>query len=156
MLISYINHPQTYLILSSPTWIEIFNWLKDYHPLDPGEYPIRNHDIYANVIQTKTLPRTQCSFESHHQYIDLHYCLAGQEIIEWLPVQELTAHQTESNPTQDYTLFSAPASAPSLTLNPGMFAIFFPGEAHMPKITPIHPAPLSKIVVKINTALLIV
>lgn len=152
MLIGYINYAHTYALLTNPTWKKVFTWLSANQPA-PGEHEIQGRDIYANAIQCDTIPRTQGVFESHQEYIDIHYCVQGEEIIEWLPVEMFT-NQTEANPNKDYALFAPVEKTNALHLTPGMFAIFMPGEAHMPKLAVSSPVPLFKIVVKVNRNLL--
>lgn len=137
-------------------WQEVLTWLRQTSAVKPdGEYELKARDIYA-VIQTATpQERGQSVFEAHREYIDLHYCLAGGEIIEHAPAGRL-AVKTPYRREADVELYKMPAAGTteSVCLQPGQFAVFFPGEAHMPKIFDGTNREIRKAVVKVRLSLL--
>src|SRR5688572_28622405 len=154
MLLGHIDHPETHQhFLTHPVWQKALDWLKENSNKPDGEYEIEGRDLFAIVQTIEPQPRDKCIFEAHRNYIDLQYCISGGELIEWAPVETLTP-KGEFLTEKDYGHYLAPASATSLTLAPGTFGIFFPHDAHMPKISDgIHPT-TKKVVVKINASLI--
>lgn len=117
--------------------------------LPVGEHVITAQDLFANYHEATLLPREDGSYEAHQQYIDLHYCLAGGEIIEWAPVPTLTP-VAEYHAEKDYQLYAVPPQASACVMTPGSFAIFFPSDAHMPKVADGTNDTVKKVVIKIK------
>lgn len=155
MILAHKEYPATYEnILVLPAWRTALEWIKNMPTdLTEGEHEINGRDMYANVHSADLLPRTEAVFEAHQNYIDLHYCLAGGEVIEWMPV-DLLKPKTEYDEAKDYTLYEPPAEATSCLMTPHSFAIFLPADAHMPKITDGKHTKVRKVVIKIKTSLL--
>ena len=153
MLLANRASPTTYqLLLQSPTWQKVFSWIDQILPNlqeQEGEYQILEPDIYANLQKAATMDRAQGVFESHRTYIDFHYCLNGGEIIEWAPASKLEIDKPY-NPGNDSILYKVPPFATSLKMFPGSFAIFFPEDAHMPKISDGVNKEVKKVVIKIK------
>ena len=150
-MLGHIHTPETYQpFLSHPVWKKVLDWLyTEAQKLADGEYEIDGRNIYAPISTVKTMPRQQAKYEAHRQYIDVHYCLEGGEIIEWTPVNQLTPTM-EFDTAKDYCLYESPKEATSLVITPGTFAIFFPADAHMPKISNGEHKQVRKVVVKIH------
>jgi len=139
---------------ANPVWLEVFEWLKKLPQNNPdGEQPIRNRDIYANFITAETQPRENLVMEAHKKYIDLHYCISGGERIEWSPTEGLVT-QKEYDLEKDVALYTPPTTAASHVMTPGEFAVFFPDEAHTPKINDGTNKTVKKVVLKIKADLL--
>lgn len=155
MLLGHIHTPNTYEpFLQHSIWQKALTWLANKaETLKDGEHEIDNRNMYASISTAQTMPREEAVYEAHRQYIDIHYCLEGGEIIEWAPVNQLTP-KMEFDTTKDYCLYESPKEANSLVIKPGTFAIFLPGDAHMPKISDGHNQQIRKVVVKIHTKLL--
>lgn len=140
--------------LTSPIWQRAFTWVNQNAPqLPTGEHEISGRDIYANIHTAETTPESEGSFEIHKEYIDLHYCLMGGEIICHSPIGILDK-KTLFDAEKDFQLFLPPKQSNNVTMEPGSFAVFFPGELHMPKITDGVHATVRKVVVKIKASLL--
>lgn len=151
MLIGHLKHPATFApLVKDPAWEIALQWLKGHAtPQQDGEYEIQGRDIYASVSSLTTLPRSTGTFEAHQRYADIHYLISGEEVIEWAPVDTLTP-TIEYNTEKDYCLYKTPSAAAPTFFTPGMFGIYLPGDAHMPKLaTATGAAPIRKIVVKV-------
>lgn len=109
--------------------------------------------MYANIHTVMTQELAKCVFEVHREYIDLHYCIEGGEIIAHSPQGE-PQEQTTYNTEKDYALFKPTESCEKIFMQPGMFAIFFPQELHMPKVSDGKNDRIQKVVIKINKKLL--
>lgn len=155
MIFGHDDYPETYrALLTHPVWQHAFDWIRNMPAgLPLGEHVIDGKNMFANYHETTLLPREEGIYEAHRHYIDVHYCLHGSEIIEWAPVQTLTP-TTQYDAEKDYQLYAVPPQASICRMAPKSFAIFFPGEAHMPKITDGKNAAVRKVVVKIKANLL--
>lgn len=135
-------------------WKEVFAWIAaNAKSLPDGEHEIRQRDVYANIHTVATMSEPEGVFEAHKKYIDLHYCITGGEIIKHSPIGALQ-EKTEYNAEKDYQLFLAGKQSSAYIMQPDSFAIFLPGELHMPKIQDGIHAEVKKVVVKIKASLL--
>lgn len=156
MLVSSINSPQNRepflgnsIILKSLEWI-----VHNGNQAEVGIYDFDQPGWFVNVHGYKTQSRENCTWENHTQTIDIQYMIDGVECIDMTPVEKLGA-PVLFKPESDTQKFAASNFVTSqITLHPGDFAIFMPGEAHRPKISVGDPAELRKLVVKIPVDLL--
>lgn len=153
MLLAHIHNPSTYQsFLTDRVWQQALEWIKQNGSAEVGEYEIDGRNLYALVQTIQTIPLTQGTFEAHQKYIDLHYCIEGGEQIGWTPLHALS-RQKESNPGKDYTLYEISMDYTLLHLTPGMFAMFLPQDAHMPKLQDGIHTSVKKAVIKIRYTL---
>ena len=112
--------------------------------------PVGKHEIdgrHAFVIVTKNIGRKKedAQLEAHEQYIDIQIVLGGADSIGWKTINQCSKPTSVYNEERDVKYF---ADVPDVwvSVKSGLFAIFFPADAHMPSISPelIH-----KIVVKV-------
>ena len=123
----------------------------DFSQLPVGNYPLDGDNIFVIVNDYTTKPKEQEPFEVHQKYIDVQYVYSGEEEFGYLPLAE----QVPSKPyfeKHDYAEFdyaSNAAAASFIKIKAGMFALFFPGDMHMPG-TSDHPAAVRKVVIKVK------
>jgi len=101
-----------------------------------GRVDLWGDDMYVMVQQRKPLSRAQRDDpEAHRTYVDLQYCVAGGEFIDWYPIAELKS-RCDYDAERDVQLFYRPDTvAPvPLPMRPGCFALLFPGDAHVPVV----------------------
>lgn len=116
-----------------------------------GNYELDGKNLFVIVNDYETKPREVEPFEVHQQYIDVQYVVSGAEEFGYLPL----ADQTPSKPyydKHDYAEFdfeSNKQDAAFIALKTGMFAIFFPGDIHMPG-TFATPQKVRKVVIKVR------
>lgn len=116
-----------------------------------GKYPLAEGGGTASVFRTATLDPDGAVLESHRAFIDIHVVLEGEERIQWQPLSGLVVKQPY-DPAGDFELYVIPEGCPAeMVLRPGLFAAFFPQDAHRPKLkTGAEPGrPLKKIVIKL-------
>ena len=86
--------------------------------------------------------------EVHRKYIDIQLILDGTDEMGWESIQKCVNPADEYNTENDIQFFK---DSPSnwLTVKKGMFAIFFPDDAHLPLIgnSMIHKA-VAKVAVR--------
>lgn len=155
MLIGHINHPGTYEpLLKNSAWQKSFSFLKnEAGQKEDGEYELDGRNIYIPISTLNPQPADKCIFEAHRQYIDIHYCIEGGEVIGWAPIATLTPTM-EFDAAKDYCLYESPDEFTKVTLTPGMFMVCFPEDAHMPKISDGSHQTLKKAVLKINVSII--
>ncbi len=96
-----------------------------------GRHMIDGDRLIALVARSPGRGRDGAQLEVHRRYIDLQYCVSGEEVIGWRPLADCSAAETQHDETRDIRFF---ADRPEtwLALPPGMLAIFFPADAHAP------------------------
>ncbi|MEW5775048.1 MAG: YhcH/YjgK/YiaL family protein [Thermodesulfobacteriota bacterium] len=138
-----------------PAWGEAMRFVAGLGPDTPdGDYELRGRDIWARVFSYTTKPLPDGVLEAHREYVDVQALLAGQEIQVRCPVRDLRV-RTAYDPAADVEFFEHPAAYPATwLLVPGMFAAFFPQDAHLTQGMMAAPAPVKKVVAKVRCALL--
>lgn len=120
---------------------------------EPGCHVLQGDDIFMNVMQFMTQPAQAKRAELHAEYIDVQILLAGEERIDFGLVD--SARQCDEwHREEDYQLCDEMAGQQSVTLQAGMFAVFFPGEPHKPGVQVKTPAEIKKAVVKVHRKLM--
>ncbi|EMM5418992.1 YhcH/YjgK/YiaL family protein [Citrobacter amalonaticus] len=120
----------------------------------PGRVELRGDDVFMNVMQFATQSPTEKKAELHEQYIDIQLLLAGEERIQF-GVADSARQCEEMHVEEDYQLCREIADSQSITLQPGMFAVFMPGEPHKPGCNVGEPKAITKVVVKVRASLLV-
>lgn len=124
------------------------------HTLPTGKYPLQGDSVFFSVVEGVTRPLEEQRPEFHRQYIDIHIVLTGEEVIG-AGVKGLALEMTEPfNDAHDIGFCARISSETLVHLHPEELAIVFPYELHRPMCTSGTAAPLRKIIVKIDNALL--
>ena len=154
MIFGYLDDPHRDLVFSGSLWKEVWEWIEqESQQVENGVYRLRGKDLYVNVEGYTTIPAEEARFESHRKYVDVQFMIEGKEYIEYHPCATLPM-SGEYDGEKDL-LFHEPAEPKArLPMTPGAFAVFFPEDAHRPKVQMGTPAPLRKLVVKIALPLL--
>lgn len=153
MILDLLENWTAYLGL--PAWREAMEFTVGLAPdAADGDYDIRGRDIWARVSSYSTLPLADAVLEAHREYVDIQAPLMGEEFQGCYPVGGLRP-RTAYDPADDVLFFDHPAALTNAwLLRPGMFAVFFPQDAHMNKGQVGTPALVKKVVVKVRAALL--
>ena len=125
--------------------------LQDMHPnLPTGKVEIDGERVYAMVQRYDNLPITDpVRLEAHHNYIDIQYIVSGEEVIGYAPLQQLT-NLTEYDPKIDALFGQVPSGKITpILLKEGMLGVFYPNDAHAPKLAYQPGQPVVKVVVKV-------
>jgi YhcH/YjgK/YiaL family protein len=115
--------------------------------LENGRYEIDGDNVYALISEYKTKDLNEGKLEAHKKYIDVQFMAKGEELIGYTPFQDQNI-LSEYNEEKDICFYNGDKSF--LKIEQGMFAVFFPGELHMPGITSVRSNNVKKIVVKIK------
>lgn len=130
-----------------PLFAQAFKYLTttSFNDFEPGRYPIDGNNLFALV--NEYLTKNDGQLEGHQQYIDIQFMVSGSEKMGFAPLngqKETIAYNAE----KDIAFFEGESSM--VKVEPGMFAIFFPNDLHLPGIKTDKPAPVKKIVVKVK------
>ncbi|WP_312585015.1 N-acetylneuraminate anomerase [Atlantibacter sp.] len=115
----------------------------------PDSYTLDGDRLFMNVMTLTTQPPHEKKAELHRAYIDIQLLLEGVETIHY-GTSERARELLEWHQEDDYQLCHAIDNPQTLTLEPGMFAIFMPGEPHKPGCHDTLRAPLKKVVIKLH------
>jgi len=132
-------------------WDKAFAFLKnnDLKTMAPGRYAIDSTNVYAIITENSTKDMDSAKWESHHNYIDLHSVISGEEKIGVAPISKLTVTMPYDD-TKDLVNYSGEGT--SYTATPGTFFLFFPQDGHRPNITTGGNKTDKKVVIKIRYA----
>ena len=156
MISAKLNNPSIWRpFLTHPIFLESFEWiLKNSECAEEGIHELGQPNWFVNVHGYSTVTPEQCIWENHTRTVDIQYIIEGVEGIDFARVEvlgEKTLYKSET----DTQKFSPGAFLSSrLVLHAGEFAVFFPGEAHRPKIAVDKTCTLRKLVVKIPMKLI--
>lgn len=145
MVIDKFENLEKYASLN-PLFPQVMDYLKntDLQAQELGKVQLKGNDLV--VIFTETQPKTQeeAKLETHNQFIDIQVPLSGDECMGYTPRQGLP--EAPYNEADDISFYEGAADT-YFTVKPGMFAIFFPQDAHAPAIS---PKGVKKIIVKVK------
>ncbi len=116
--------------------------------LADGRYPIDGERLRAAVSTSRTREPAAVPFEAHRRYVDIQYLLSGSETIYWMPREGCTVREEYSEERDIELLADGPASA--VILRPGIFAVFFPHDAHKPGCFAAGQEEVRKLVIKVR------
>ena len=133
-----------------PVWQRMLVWLRSLGK----ELPLGRVDIepgiFALVQRYTTQPREACRFESHRENVDLQYTFTGTEIIDWAPREQLQPDGPFSVEKDVGFWLSPQGPVTGLVQGPRHFAVFYPEDAHRPKVQYLPPGEsVLKLVIKI-------
>ena len=120
----------------------------DFSKMEPGKYELDGTNIYVLVQAYDSIPREQGKWECHQKYIHIQYIAEGveQSGVNTIGNMKVT---TEYNPEKDIAFLGGDGDY--VTFSKGSYGIFFPEDAHQPKIAPGNVSgKVKKVVVKIK------
>lgn len=116
-----------------------------------GKIEIDGLNLFYLVSEDLTEPAADRRGEFHEQYLDIQLLLRGEEWIGVGPHDYVSDGADHPHPD---LWFVDDEQTSYLALQPGDFAIFWPGELHRPLCTFNQPARVKKLVVKVHKDLL--
>lgn len=145
MIIDRVENIERYSALH-PLFAQAFSFLlsEDLCSYQQGRIVLKEDNLYVNVDQTSPKQKTEAKLETHNKFIDIQFPLSGTEMIGYAPRVDL--EEAHYNAAKDITFYDTPATN-YFVLRPGMFAIFFPEDAHAPAIS---DTGVKKIVIKVR------
>lgn len=120
----------------------------DFTAMEPGRYELDGTNLFVLVQAYDSIPKELGKWECHKKYIDIQYIAEGVELIGCNNIGKMKI-ATEYNPEKDIAFLSGEGDY--ITFSKGSYGIFFPDDAHQPKIAPGNvPGAVRKVVVKIR------
>jgi biofilm protein TabA len=142
---------QVALTPAMQTALDYLNQVQSSVEPQPARVEIDGKRVYALYQDYETIPSgAEVRLEAHRQYIDIQYIASGEEMMAWAPVNTLQ-NPTEYNPDKDVFHGTLPAAESTpVRVSAGQAAIFFPEDAHAPKLACAAPTAVHKIVIKVQ------
>ncbi len=120
----------------------------DFSKTEPGRIELDGSNLFVLIQAYDSIPKEQGKWECHRNYIDIQYIAEGVEQIGCNSTGKMKV-KTPYNPEKDIEFLEGEGDY--ITLSKGSYGIFFPEDAHQPKIAPGNaPGPVKKIVVKVK------
>jgi YhcH/YjgK/YiaL family protein len=148
MIIDTLDHSTSYETLH-PRFKAAFDFLRrtDIASVPLGRTEIDGSSLFALVQEYETKPIHEGKLESHKKYIDIQLVVEGEEFMGYAPLGGQGAAKP-FDPEKDIGFYDGEAWF--TLLRKGMFAIFFPQDAHLPGRFTDKPSKVKKIVLKIQ------
>lgn len=146
MILDHIDNANRYACLN-PRFATAFAMLRrsNIELLPEGRMEIDGDNLYAMIIKEPGRKPEEAMLETHDKYIDVQYVISGTDTMGWKTRKRLGKASDASKPENDVLFYDDEPDAWT-EVTPGMFAIYFPEDAHMPMIS---ENILHKIVVKV-------
>jgi biofilm protein TabA len=100
--------------------------------LAAGRHEIDGDRMFVLIDHKSGRGREGARLEAHRVYIDIQYTFEGMEEIGWSPLDACRPPTGGFDAEKDIGFFNDDRPATWLSVPPGLFAIFFPTDAHAP------------------------
>jgi YhcH/YjgK/YiaL family protein len=150
MILDRIENANLYSALNAG-FAKAFDVLRDKTLLqkEDGKYLVDGDKIYYTIQRYTTKPITEGKLETHRKYIDIQFLLSGVELLGYAPLKGLTVAE-EYNSQKDIEFFETSKEITKVKLEPGLFCILFPDDAHLPGCHFNGSSDVRKVVIKIR------
>ena len=111
--------------------VETFISVTDLNTLPDGKYPVNSFGAYVSVNEYFPKTESECFIECHRLFIDIQIITKGSEQIGFAQLNDCKTTMTYD---KEKDLEKLEGTVSYLPMTPGMFAVFFPHDAHMPCI----------------------
>ncbi|MDH5542261.1 MAG: YhcH/YjgK/YiaL family protein [Nitrospinota bacterium] len=142
-IIGRIENPEKAHIESN-IWIEAFKYIRSFLyegsetrerllSMEPGDVArVELSDgLFAMEQVYMTKEEKEGRFESHRKYIDIQAVIAGNEIAQTSDIKVLTV-ETPYDEEKDVTFYKDGVDKAEHLLSSGIYAVFYPSDAHKP------------------------
>jgi len=148
MIIDQIKNVSTYEGLSD-NFKKAFDFLtsKDLKNMEVGRYEIDGENVFVLIQEYEPKEEKDGKCEAHKKYADIQFIISGIEKMGYAPVEGMEIIDPYNEVKDRYFVKWA---GDFNTYTDGMFAIFFPQDAHMPGIKVEQNSKVKKAVVKVK------
>lgn len=145
MIIDNLQNLERYTALH-PLFVQVIEFLKtiDLQTCPQGKIVLKEDELFVDITETSPKLKEEALLETHNEFIDIQIPVSGPEIMGY--ASRCMLPEAHYDREKDITFYDTPVDN-YLNVNPGMFVIFFPQDAHAPAITPVT---LKKIIIKIK------
>ncbi len=146
MIYDILDNSDRYVALHDG-FAEAFAFLRrpDLRELAVDRYVIDGDRIFAMVAREPGRDMDEAQLEAHQKYVDIQMVLEGIDGMGWRPRSLCKQPVGPYDSDEDIRFYADPPAA-WLPVAPGMFAVFFPEDAHLPLIS---PGVIHKVVIKV-------
>lgn len=116
----------------------------DLQAHEVGKVVLKEGELMVNFADARPKTKEEARLETHNDFIDIQIPLSGVEVMAICRVRICPKLLTMQK--KDITFYEGLATD-YLTVKSGMFAIFFPEDAHAPGVT---PDGVRKVIVKVR------
>lgn len=120
----------------------------DFSSFKAGRIDLDGNNMFVLVQEYDSIPKEQGKWEFHNDYIDIQYICQGTEQMGFGNVDKMKI-VTPYDKEKDIAFVSGEGDF--ATVGKGSYCIFFPKDAHMPKVALNNkPVQIKKILIKIK------
>lgn len=119
----------------------------DLKSLPTGKIHLSGEEAFLGINEYITKNAEDAKWETHNVYTDIQIITEGEEMIGFTNASTLEVTDAY-NAEKDIAFYKGEGDF--ITLKPGMFFIFFAGEAHRPSVTVKNPVKVKKLVFKLK------
>lgn len=150
MIIDRIENASQYFSMG-PQWETALTAIQQYDPAQfvKGEKLMLDNGVKLLQFEPTTKPRDQVKLEAHRKFADIMFFAAGKEKLAWKPTAQLQNIVTPYTEEMEALLATVDEDALEIPMEPGMFIVFLPQDAHGPDIAVGECGPVRRIVVKV-------
>jgi biofilm protein TabA len=133
MILDKLSESGRYATLH-PAFARAFEFLSNTSlaRLAPGRHEIDGDRMFVLIDHQEGRGREGARLEAHRKYIDIQYTFEGMEEIGWSPLDACRPPTGGFDAEKDIGFFADDRPATWLSVPPGLFAVFFPEDAHAP------------------------
>ncbi len=133
MIIDDLKNYRLYLD-DNPLFEKAFEFLLkgDFSQCQGKRFEIQGDDLFIEAGTFNHRPLENAPLEAHDKYIDIQYCIRGEEEFGWKS-RENCKEDIPYNIERDIVFFEK-ADKVEFKLQAGQFVIFYPNDAHAPLI----------------------
>lgn len=117
-----------------------------------GRFEISGNDFFGIGLEYETRDASECLWEAHRKYLDVHVILEGEELVQITQLDH-TKETKEYDPEGDYALFEGEKEQ-VIHLKKGTFLALYPNEVHRTAVSVSGVSSVKKIVFKLNLDLM--
>jgi YhcH/YjgK/YiaL family protein len=146
MIIDTLANLGKYVALN-PLFQDVVDYINsnDLASMPTGKVFIKGNDLYANFTVAKGKSKAEAKLETHDVMIDIQIPFNVSESMGYTPRTDLA--EQPYNAEKDITFYDGLAQQ-YITIQPGMFVIFFPQDAHAPCIS--EASEIQKVIFKVK------
>ena len=104
---------------------------RDLGALAPGRHVVDGDRVYVSIDHKEGRGRAGARLESHRRYIDIQLTIEGDEEIGWRPLANCVRPTAPFDEVGDIRFYDDQPET-WVAVPRGLFAIFFPDDAHAP------------------------
>jgi len=127
MIIDNIKYADTYQEEKIQQVLEILKTINSEN-FPEQKITIMADEIFINPVSLTSKDESDCIFEAHKKYIDIHYIVSGEEVIQVADVKLLEEH-TPYDETKDVLFLTGEYTSCNI-LKAGDFMVCYPHDAH--------------------------